>query len=480
MSEQKRALVVDDSKSARLVLRRMLEKHGILVDTVESAADALEFLTSNRPDVIFMDHMMPGMDGFEAVRAIKDNPRTATIPVMMYTSKGGDLYLGQARALGAVGVLPKTVAPAELYESLQRIGLVRERRGAENPDEQDDENASERLEDVHRQRNLDIPVAAAAFSEATDDSEEPLHIQLRNLLDKQRVELRKDLLVGLDSVARQSREKINRLLDEKIDTLKKQLPPPAPATSVLPTVLLIVLLFISVAWNLASRNGELQQVSNRTAGTDVVGQLRTPGKQSADASSERKSESGVVEKLDPGLRRDDSKRDGRGSDNAQDRIRQAWRSVNWALSQDTNYPWDEIALDGARMQTVAQLLDQLASGGFTGKLLLETHVGEFCLQGDQEKGFELAGEDTTLDKCSSIMNPVQPTDSASTHQSLAFANLVASSPWLQDGRITLEIHAGQRSEPLVDYPPREPATKAGEWNRIAAENNRVIIRLIPE
>jgi CheY-like chemotaxis protein len=146
MSKQKRALVVDDSKSARLVLRRMLEKHGIAVETVESARAALDFLSNQRPDVIFMDHMMPGMDGFEAVRAIKTNPQTATIPVMMYTSKGGDLYLGQARALGAVGVLPKTVAPAELFESLQRIGLVEDRR--DSPRTLDDEAASERAEDL--------------------------------------------------------------------------------------------------------------------------------------------------------------------------------------------------------------------------------------------------------------------------------------------------------------------------------------------
>ena len=486
MSEQKRALVVDDSKSARLILRRMLEKYGILVDTVESAADALEFLTSHRPDVIFMDHMMPGMDGFEAVRAIKDNPQTATIPVMMYTSKGGDLYLGQARALGAVGVLPKTVAPAELYESLQRIGLVNDRRGISDANEKDEENPSERLEDVRRQRNLDIPVAAAAFSETgADDSDEPVHKQLRRLLDEQRVVLRKDLLVGLDTVARQSREKIDRLLDEKLELLREQLPPPTPATSVLPTVMLIVLLFISVAWNLTSRNRETQQNSNRLAATGMAGQVQSPGEQPADGSSGRSSASGVAEKMDDGKRDDPglagkAERGAANSDSVQDHIRQAWESVNWALSQDTRYPWDEIALDGARMQTVAQLLDQLASGGFSGKLVLETHVGEFCLQGDAEKGFKLAGEDITLDKCSRIMNPVQPTDSASTHQSLAFANFIASSPWLQDGRITLEIHATQRSEPLVAYPPREATTKAGEWNRIAAANNRVIIRLIPE
>ena len=57
---------------------------------------------------------MPGMDGFQAVQAIKNNPRTAMIPILMYTSQEGELYLGQARALGAVGVLPKSVAPADV------------------------------------------------------------------------------------------------------------------------------------------------------------------------------------------------------------------------------------------------------------------------------------------------------------------------------------------------------------------------------
>src|SRR5256885_13990210 len=99
----KRALIVDDSKSARVVLARALEKYDIDVDAAESAEAAIEYLSSNRPDVIFMDHLMPGMDGFQAVQAIKNDARTATIPIMMYTSQEGELYLGQARALGAVG-----------------------------------------------------------------------------------------------------------------------------------------------------------------------------------------------------------------------------------------------------------------------------------------------------------------------------------------------------------------------------------------
>ncbi|VAW75665.1 hypothetical protein MNBD_GAMMA14-598, partial [hydrothermal vent metagenome] len=265
MSRQKRALVVDDSKSARLVLRRMLEKYGLIVDTVESAPEALEFLISNRPDAIFMDHMMPGMDGFEAVRAIKDNPQTATIPVMMYTSKGGDLYIGQARALGAVGVLPKTVAPAELFESLKRIGLINERRSSDDSDQQDDEYASERLEDLSQQHPEAPVVEAAANIIQPHDGNEPIQNQLRRMLDEQRVEIRKDLILGLDTAARQNREKLDHLLDEKIEAFRQQLPPPARRPSAFPMVLLIILLFISLAWNFASRKEGITQANYATA-----------------------------------------------------------------------------------------------------------------------------------------------------------------------------------------------------------------------
>ena len=108
MTTGKRALIVDDSRSARVILSRMLEQHGMAVDTAESAEQALEYLQQQRPDVIFMDHLMPGMDGFQAVQAIKADPQTATIPLMMYTSQEGELYVSQARALGAVGSATRT------------------------------------------------------------------------------------------------------------------------------------------------------------------------------------------------------------------------------------------------------------------------------------------------------------------------------------------------------------------------------------
>src|SRR3984957_11176159 len=122
----RRALVVDDSKSARAFLTRILERYELSVDGVESAEQAIEYLTIQRPDVIFMDHLMPGMDGFQAVQSIKNNPRTATIPIMMYTSQEGELYLSQARALGAIGVLPKQIKHADVSKVLEQLHLLGE------------------------------------------------------------------------------------------------------------------------------------------------------------------------------------------------------------------------------------------------------------------------------------------------------------------------------------------------------------------
>ena len=115
-----KALVVDDSRTSAAVLGAMLARRACASDEVSSGEACLEFLETSTPDIIFMDHMMPGMDGFEAVKAIRQQPRLRDIPIVMYTSKGGELYQGQARALGAVGVLQKPAIAADVDEILSR------------------------------------------------------------------------------------------------------------------------------------------------------------------------------------------------------------------------------------------------------------------------------------------------------------------------------------------------------------------------
>lgn len=116
-----RVLLVDDSKSARFALRKMLERDGYEVDMAESAEEAMGYLSDNQPDVIFMDHYMPGMDGFEAARLIKSEPSTAAIPIVMCTSKDDDDYFEQAKAHGAADILSKPTTPSALTDVLNKL-----------------------------------------------------------------------------------------------------------------------------------------------------------------------------------------------------------------------------------------------------------------------------------------------------------------------------------------------------------------------
>ena len=198
----KRALIVDDSKSARLFLARVLEKYDIDVDSAENAEAAIDYLGSNRPDVIFMDHLMPGMDGLQAVRAIKNDPRTATIPIMMYTSQEGEVYLGQARALGALGVLPKQIKPADVSKVLYQLHLV--------PDRRTNEQSSFTAVNVRPERGpADAPRAL------TDST-----------LREHFAELRRALVAGVDTQTERITSEVRALLLESLPP-----PPPEPASA---------------------------------------------------------------------------------------------------------------------------------------------------------------------------------------------------------------------------------------------------------
>ena len=117
----KSALIVDDSKSARFALRRYLEGHAYQVDAVESADEAMRFLDSSKPNVIFLDHVMPGVDGFTVLETLRGREETAAIPVVMCSSNEGDAFNQRARSSGAQGVLHKPPNPEVLRTILREL-----------------------------------------------------------------------------------------------------------------------------------------------------------------------------------------------------------------------------------------------------------------------------------------------------------------------------------------------------------------------
>ncbi|MCG8487436.1 MAG: response regulator [Chromatiales bacterium] len=114
----KQAFLVDDSKSARIVLSRMLKKSGFDgVEMAESGEEALERLKTLTPDAIFVDFLMEGIDGLETITEIKKDPRFDATPIVMCTANEGDEYVRAAVDHGALGILAKP--PTE--ESLGKI-----------------------------------------------------------------------------------------------------------------------------------------------------------------------------------------------------------------------------------------------------------------------------------------------------------------------------------------------------------------------
>ena len=118
------ALVVDDSKSARLMLRKMLQGLGVDVDVAESGEEALNYLRNRRTDAVFLDHIMPGIDGLSTLRSLKADSATAALPVAMYTSRDDAEYRDEALAAGAIGVLTKPTVPEVLKALLEQMHHV--------------------------------------------------------------------------------------------------------------------------------------------------------------------------------------------------------------------------------------------------------------------------------------------------------------------------------------------------------------------
>lgn len=116
----KTALVVDDSFTAQAVLKKLLLQFDYHVDTRNSGTEALNYLANTKPDVIFLDHIMPGMNGFQVLRSLKSDPNLRDIPVIMYTSQAAKKYTREALALGATGVLSKQVNTEILSQMLDR------------------------------------------------------------------------------------------------------------------------------------------------------------------------------------------------------------------------------------------------------------------------------------------------------------------------------------------------------------------------
>jgi two-component system phosphate regulon response regulator PhoB len=128
-----RILAVDDEEDIRELVRYNLEKEGFEVFTAESGERALELIRSKRPDLVLLDLMLPGMDGFEVCRILKRNEETCQIPIVMLTAKGEESDIVVGLELGAEDYVTK---PFSLKVLTARVrSALRRRRSASGEDD---------------------------------------------------------------------------------------------------------------------------------------------------------------------------------------------------------------------------------------------------------------------------------------------------------------------------------------------------------
>jgi CheY-like chemotaxis protein len=472
----KRALIVDDSKSARLFLARILEKYEIDVDNAENAEAAIEYLTSHRPDVIFMDHLMPGMDGFQAVQAIKNNPLTATIPIMMYTSQEGELYLGQARALGAVGVLPKQIKPTDVSKVLYQLHLLADRRSA--------------FQSTFRPLNVPPPSEVPDEHAAANDSGVVPKILTETALREHFAELRRALVAGVDTQTERITAEVRALLLEA-------LPPATPAVEAAPTpplrppmqwgwivasIALAIALATTALWwqqvsQLRALNGEVAQL-HRDLATRFGETGETPtGADSTLGGAMMAAKRASAVDGEPPSGSEGLKAGGGAPTNGGG----VGQSPPRALPTDAkplviSVPYGAEALGGSRLDLIRQLLDRLVKENHNGVVDIKSFPGRFCLMGNPNDGYSIAPDEIPFSKCDLVGNPSDDALLPAQRTPLPFVNLVGATRNSSHGGVAVQTSAGDVATIIAGYPQASPYLTAGEWNRAASANNRVEIR----
>ena len=434
----KRALVVDDSKSARAFLARLLEEQQVEVDAAETAEQAIDYLAHNRPDVIFMDHLMPGMDGFQAVQAIKSNPRTAMIPILMYTSQEGELYLGQARALGAVGVLPKSVAPADVRTVLQQLHLVAQPEPPTVAAQQD---------------VMDAAVAAAAVADATSSPPAPA---VGELFRDEVAALRRHVAEALEAQGKRVVSDVRSLLLEVMPAVPEPpaVEPERPRHSPMPWLLALA---ASVA-------------------AAVLGTLLWQTRQQTDSlRSELMDSRSTVALLTARL--------GPSPQPVDDTAGDATAAVAPDTALVVKVPFGEPPLAGARIDALREFVARFAALQRKGTIEVRRYAGRFCLSGTGADGYSLADAAIPYIKCDLVADATDPALGSAGPESVAFASAVAELRKQYAGLLGIDVAAGRSEGSGTPYPeiggtPARVPT-AGEWNAAALGNNRVELRWRP-
>jgi DNA-binding response OmpR family regulator len=119
--EKKKILIADDNENIRDALTYLLEDEGYALSMAKDGSDALKKVREFHPDILFLDIMMPEMNGYEVCRVIKNDPKLKITYVIMLTAKGQVAEQERGKEVGADEYIVKPFSPMEILSKIKNI-----------------------------------------------------------------------------------------------------------------------------------------------------------------------------------------------------------------------------------------------------------------------------------------------------------------------------------------------------------------------
>jgi DNA-binding response OmpR family regulator len=117
----KQILIVDDEPNIVVPIQFLMEQQGYRVMIAERGEDALDLLYRYKPDLVFLDIMLPGIDGYEVCEIIRLNPNFRNVKIIFLTAKGREVEIAKGLALGADSYITKPFSNAELLVKVKEL-----------------------------------------------------------------------------------------------------------------------------------------------------------------------------------------------------------------------------------------------------------------------------------------------------------------------------------------------------------------------
>ncbi len=484
-----RALIVDDSKTAQFKLSSLLKSYDLQVDTAKSAEEALGYLSYNMPAVIFMDHHMEGMDGLEALKILKANPSTSTIPVIMYTSKQDGVYAGHAHALGALDIISKEIMhPSTVESSLAKLGILpKPKYDLDLPEEQHKDNTLSSNDSRYSGETIKTPVTQTQSFEITtlSDSENlspsnpdksqraaqdqdgkahpdeiktqvaklfELHIaDVRTQISKNSKFMLRKLIGEIKRSAQHEKESTDGQTESISETHTEQTRSLTSSSNILLFLIFIGLIFIAIQQSRTQSN--LNKLEEKFASLPTV--------------SERNNTN--IDEVFSNLR---------GSSADEPSLLGVASILSWAMNTNLNFDYHSQALTEEQVMVLQNLVYQLNSLGFNGIIALNIHLGNFCLERKDQNDWQLAKGNLPVTEClfSNSISQSLTIDDFITHSYVQFEQTTAP---IRNGLIEILISISEIEDSLFPYPNQDSTITAKEWNQIAQKNNRLSISIEP-